>query len=260
MFNISKIKLTQQQLYSDSGEKFCVIIPTYNNASKIEDVIKGVLKQTKNIIVVNDGSTDNTKIIIEKFKEIVIVSYSKNKGKGYAIKHGFKKALELGFNSAITIDSDGQHLASDMPEFISAYNKNKNAIIIGARTTINGSVPRKNSFANKFSNFWFLIISGIRMPDTQSGFRLYPINKMQNIKYVSSRYEFEIEVMAKASWRGIPIISIPISVIYPPENERITHFRPFIDFFRISLLNSWLVFLGLAVYRPLNITKKLFRL
>ena len=128
MFNISKIKLTQQQIYLDSEEKFCIIIPTYNNASKIEDVINGVLNQTQNIIVVNDGATDNTEKIIEKFKQIVVVSYSKNKGKGFALKQGFKKALELGFNYAITIDSDGQHVASEIPEFIVAHNKNKNAI------------------------------------------------------------------------------------------------------------------------------------
>jgi glycosyltransferase involved in cell wall biosynthesis len=259
MFNISKIKLIDQQIYSDSEEKFCVIIPTFNNASKIEEVINGVLNHIKNIIVVNDGTTDNTEIILDKFKKIVVVSYSKNKGKGYALKQGFKKALELGYNYAITIDSDGQHSASEIPEFIKTCNNHKDALIIGARTTINGNVPRKNSFANKFSNFWVFIITGIKLIDTQSGFRLYPLNKMQNIKFVSRRYEFELEVLAKASWRNIPIISIPISVFYPPNNERITHFRPFIDFLRISLLNSWLVFLGLAIYRPLNITKSLFR-
>jgi hypothetical protein len=169
------------------------------------------------------------------------------------------KQISDGESYAITIDSDGQHSASEIPEFIKTCNNHKDALIIGARTTINGNVPRKNSFANKFSNFWVFIITGIKLIDTQSGFRLYPLNKMQNIKFVSRRYEFELEVLAKASWRNIPIISIPISVFYPPNNERITHFRPFIDFLRISLLNSWLVFLGLAIYRPLNITKSLFR-
>jgi glycosyltransferase involved in cell wall biosynthesis len=251
--------LSENQSYSISKEKYCVIIPTYNNASKIEAVIEDVLKETQNIIVVNDGATDDTALILEKYKTLTIISYTKNKGKGFAIKKGFKKAIELGFDYAITIDSDGQHIASEIPNFVTAHNKNKDAIIIGARTTINGNVPRKNSFANKFSNFWFLVITGIKLDDTQSGFRLYPLNKMRKIRLLTRRYEFEIEVMVKASWKNIPIESIPISVIYPPTEERITHFRPVADFFRISLLNSWLVFLSLAFYRPFAILKKLNR-
>lgn len=251
--------MTDKQAYLNPEDRYCVIIPTYNNASKIEEVIEGVLKQTPNIIVVNDGATDSTFSVLAKYQNITTISYPNNKGKGYAIKKGFKKAIELGFNYAITIDSDGQHDANEIPKFVEAHKTNKEAIIIGARKIINGNVPRKNSFANNFSNFWFLVITGIKLDDTQSGFRLYPLNKMRKIRLLTRRYEFEIEVMVKASWKNIPIDSIPISVFYPPTEERITHFRPFIDFFRIGLLNSWLVFLSLAFYRPFAILKKLNR-
>ncbi len=248
-----------QSHISSLEENFCVIIPTYNNASKIEAVIKEVLLQTKNVIVVNDGATDNTLQLLEKFKNIEIISYPQNKGKGYAIKKGFKKAIELGFANAITIDSDGQHCAEDIPKFIEANKQKKDSIIIGTRSIIKGKISRKSSFANNISNFWFLVITGIKLDDTQSGFRLYPIKVMKHILTLTRRYEFEIEIMVKASWQNIPIESIPISVIYPPEKERITHFRPVVDFVRISLLNSWLVFLSLTFFKPFAFIKKINR-
>ncbi|PIY02873.1 MAG: DUF2062 domain-containing protein [Bacteroidetes bacterium CG_4_10_14_3_um_filter_31_20] len=250
--------LTDIQLYTDCWEnKFCVIIPSYNNATKIEAVINDVLLQTNNVIVINDGATDNTAQLLAHYKNIKVISYPQNKGKGYAVKKGFKKAIELGYEYAITIDSDGQHCAEDISKFINACFINQNAIIIGNRSIIKGKISRKSSFANNLSNFWFLVITGIKLDDTQSGFRLYPIKKMQHILTLTRRYEFEIEIMVKASWQNIPIESIPISVIYPPENERISHFRPVVDFIRIGLLNSWLVFLSLTFFRPFAFIKKL---
>jgi len=250
--------LTDIQLYTDCWEnKFCVIIPSYNNATKIEAVINDVLLQTNNVIVINDGATDNTAQLLAHYKNIKVISYPQNKGKGYAVKKGFKKAIELGYEYAITIDSDGQHCAEDISKFINACFINQNAIIIGNRSIIKGNISRKSSFANNLSNFWFLVITGIKLDDTQSGFRLYPIKKMQHILTLTRRYEFEIEIMVKASWQNIPIESIPISVIYPPENERISHFRPVVDFIRIGLLNSWLVFLSLTFFRPFAFIKKL---
>jgi len=250
--------LTDIQLYTDCWEnKFCVIIPSYNNATKIEAVINEVLLQTNNVIVINDGATDNTAQLLAHYKNIKVISYPQNKGKGYAVKKGFKKAIELGYEYAITIDSDGQHCAEDISKFINACFINQNAIIIGNRSIIKGKISRKSSFANNLSNFWFLVITGIKLDDTQSGFRLYPIKKMQHILTLTRRYEFEIEIMVKASWQNIPIESIPISVIYPPENERISHFRPVVDFIRIGLLNSWLVLLSLTFFRPFAFIKKL---
>ena len=250
--------MTDIQLYTDCWEnKFCVIIPSYNNATKIEAVINEVLLQTNNVIVINDGATDNTAQLLAHYKNIKVISYPQNKGKGYAVKKGFKKAIELGYEYAITIDSDGQHCAEDISKFINACFINQNAIIIGNRSIIKGKISRKSSFANNLSNFWFLVITGIKLDDTQSGFRLYPIKKMQHILTLTRRYEFEIEIMVKASWQNIPIESIPISVIYPPENERISHFRPVVDFIRIGLLNSWLVLLSLTFFRPFAFIKKL---
>ncbi len=235
----------------------CVIIPTYNNATTIEQVILGVLEYTNDIIVVVDGSTDNTIEILAEFKDIEVVSYSENIGKGWAIRKGFKKALELGFDYAITIDSDGQHYPDDLPVFTEALSQYPNSVIIGSRNIKADGMPSKNTFANKFSNFWFWAETNIKLPDTQSGFRLYPILLYKNTKFFTKKYEFEIEVLVRSAWSNINVIPIPIKVYYPPENERITHFRPMPDFTRISILNTILVLITFLYIVPLKALKYL---
>ena len=238
-------------------KKCCIIIPTYNNGKFLEAVIKGVLKYTDYIIIVNDGSTDETENILSKYNNLTIISYNKNKGKGYALRMGFNLASDNGFHYAITIDSDGQHDANDIPVFLETLINEPEALIIGTRKMPSENVSRKSSFANKFSNFWFNFITGIDLPDTQSGYRLYPLKILGNIKFFTRKYEFEIEVLVRAAWQGIKIISVPVHVYYPPKNERITHFRPFKDFSRISILNTVLVFITLLYIKPFAFLKYL---
>jgi glycosyltransferase involved in cell wall biosynthesis len=238
--------------------KLCVIIPTYNNAGTIAKVITDVQQYTTNVIVVNDGSTDNTQQIISKIKGIEIVTYSKNKGKGFALQQGFKYAINNGFDYAITIDSDGQHFAEDIPTFIKKLEENKNVLLIGARNMNQDGVPGKSSFGNKFSNFWFKIETGKSMPDTQSGYRLYPIHKYKKMLYFTRKYEFEIEIIVRSAWKGIEIKSVPIKIYYSPPEERVSHFRPFKDFTRISILNSILVFIAFVYIKPVMFVKYLF--
>ena len=162
-----------------SNLKVCIIIPTYNNAGTLAKVIGDVLRFTTHIIVVNDGSNDNTSVILADFPQIEVISYKKNKGKGYALKKGFRRAIEKGYDYAITIDSDGQHSADDLPAFAKKLKEEPEAIIIGSRNMEKEGIPGKSSFGMKFSNFWFWVETGIRHPDTQSGFRLYPLEIYQ---------------------------------------------------------------------------------
>ncbi len=240
-------------------KKCCVIIPTYNNCKTIDNVITGVLKYTDNIIIINDGSTDDTSKLLKKYSSLIIIDYSENQGKGFAIRKGFKQALESGFKYAITIDSDGQHFPDDLPAFIAQLDTEPEAIIVGARNMNKEGIPAKSSFGHKFSNFWFRFETGINLADTQSGFRLYPLEKIKNIKYFTNKYEFEIEVLVKAAWKKIKVISIPISVFYAPKETRVSHFRPFRDFARVSLLNSLLVFIAIVYIKPFNFIKYLNR-
>jgi len=237
----------------------CVIIPTYNNDRTLEPIIRGVLEFTDQVIIVNDGSTDRTLQILEKFPDLTVLHLSKNKGKGFAIRQGFKEAIKQGYGYAITIDSDGQHLPEDLPKFIEKIEKEPESLIIGSRNLEQAGIPGGTTFGNRFSNFWTWVETGYRLPDTQSGYRLYPLKRMGKTRFLTNRFEFEIEVLVRSAWKGIPLTSVPVSVIYPPKNERISHFRPFIDFARISLLNTFLVILALLFFRPLMMIREMSR-
>lgn len=230
--------------------KCVVVMPTYNNAGTIAQVIDDVKKYSDDVIVVNDGSTDETASILSSIKDIKVIDYPKNKGKGYALKLGLAKAYEWGYRYAITIDSDGQHYADDIPVFIEKIEEKPDSLLIGARNLTADNMPSKNTFANKFSNFWYKVETGEKLSDTQSGFRLYPLNKLQKIHFLTRRYEFEVEIIVRAAWRGVNVENVPIKVYYPPVEERVSHFRPLQDFTRISILNTVLVFYAFLFYYP----------
>ena len=238
--------------------RVCVMVPTYNNEQTLVQVLKDIEQYTQNILVVNDGSTDSTPELLKSFNHLHILSYSPNRGKGHALKVGFRKAFELGYDYAITIDSDGQHYPSDLPAFIEAIAAQPEALIIGARNMEQENVPGKSSFGNKFSNFWFWVETGISLPDTQSGYRVYPLKHAGTMKYFTRKYELEIEAPVRIAWRNVPVTYIPIKVYYPPPDERVSHFRPFKDFTRISILNTFLTFTALLYIHPRNFIKKLF--
>jgi uncharacterized protein (DUF2062 family) len=120
------------------------------------------------------------------------------------------------------------------------------------------SVPGGSSFGNKFSNFWFKAETGISSPDTQSGFRLYPLEPLKNMKFFTRKYEFEIEVLVRAAWKGVKVVAVPVTVYYAPKEERVSHFRPFKDFFRISVLNTLLVLISFLYIKPRDFILTLF--
>lgn len=234
-----------------SEYKICVLIPAYNCEKTIDKVLNSVLEYTTNVIVVNDGSTDQTLEKLNKFeRQITIISYLKNKGKGYALRLGFDKIVDLGFDYALTMDSDGQHLAEDMSSFAQAIPLYPNAALIGSRSFDHPNMPQENIFANKFSNFWFQIQTFKKLPDTQTGFRLYPLKRMKHMRPTSNRYEAELEMLVRLAWRAVPLVPITIRVYYPPKEERISHFRPKQDFFRISILNTLLCLLAIVYGYP----------
>ena len=234
-----------------------VIVPTYNNRGTIADVISDLKEYSSDIMIVNDGSTDDTLDILNNIEGIQIQSYPVNKGKGYALKYGLGKAYEQGFRYAITIDADGQHFADDLPVFIDRILEVPDSLLIGARNLNADNMPGKNTFANRFSNFWYKVETGQELSDTQSGYRLYPLNRIQNIHFFTSRYEFEVEIIVRAAWRGVNVENVPIKVYYPPVEERVSHFRPFHDFFRISILNTVLVLYAFLIWYPWRFVQSL---
>lgn len=238
-------------------KKCCILIPTYNNAQTLEQVILSVLEYTSEIIVVNDGASDTTPEILKKFPQIKVLVHEVNKGKGVALRNGFEFARKNAYNYCITIDSDGQHQVADLPKFMDKLQQHPNAIIMGARNMEQSSVPGKSSFGNKFSNFWFRFETGISLPDTQTGYRLYPLQALKDIHFFTTKFEFEIEIIVKAAWRGIEVLSVPVGVYYAPKETRISHFRPVPDFTRVSILNTYLVVLAILWYIPIRFFKSL---
>ena len=235
-----------------------VVIATYDNAGTIANVVRRVEAITRDIIVVDDGCTDNTLALLQQLDVPPhIVTYKPNRGKGHALVQGFKKAMQLGWNYVITLDSDGQHFPEDLPQLVAAWTQHKDALIVGERGTGHLNMPRGNTMANKFSNFWFTLQTGIQLNDTQTGFRLYPLKRLRWLGITTSRYEAELEMLVFAAWHGIEIVPVKVRVYYPPQGERVTHFRPWADFGRISLLNVALCF-GAVVYGwPMRLYRKI---
>ena len=236
----------------------CVVIPTYNNAGTIADVVRRALEYCLDVIVVADGCTDQTLDILQGIEEITVVCCAKNGGKGSALKRGFKQALQMGFAYAITLDADGQHFPEDIPTMLQANQKHPGALIVGERRGLDAMERSKGSkFANAFANFWFAIQTGRYLKDTQTGFRLYPLKKIHGLSLLTSRYEAELELLVFASWHGVEIVSEPVNVYYPPQEERVSHFRPIADFSRIFVLNTVLCLLAVVYGLPLAIWRGL---
>ncbi|MBR6176678.1 MAG: glycosyltransferase family 2 protein [Bacteroidales bacterium] len=229
----------------------CVLMPTYRNAKFLNSVINDILNYTNNLIVVNDGSPDNTAQILNEYNNrITVLTHPKNMGKGVALMTGFRHAQQKGFKYAITIDSDSQHHPSDLPKFTAEIAQYPGSLVVGARSFEGKEINQSSSFANKFSNFWFTVHTLHHLKDTQTGFRLYPVNKIAKMHIFSSKYETELEMLVRCAWSGVDIRSVDIDVLYPPKEERVSSFRPTRDFTRISILNTFFTFAAIFYGYP----------
>jgi glycosyltransferase involved in cell wall biosynthesis len=227
---------------SKNKKSFAFIIPVYNHAGTVAQVIKDAQALRLPIFVVDDGSTDNTCDQIKEIKGIQILRHLQNQGKGAAIMTGFVAAAAVA-DWAITIDADGQHYPEDVLKLIQAVPKNTRPIIVGARTYKFGeNVPWTSRFGREFSNFWVFVSGGPALSDSQSGMRIYPLPEALNLETKARHFQFEVEILVQAKRKGIPIIEAPVRVNYNPNGERISHFRPFVDFLRNSSTFTRLIF------------------
>ncbi len=226
-------------------EGLAIIIPVYNHAETVGEVVKSCLKTNYPVFVVDDGSTDSTFDRLRNIKEISILRHRKNRGKGAAIITGFKEASKIA-DWALTIDADGQHDPADIRELVRAIPSAARPVIVGMRQGMKSSdAPWTSRFGRKFSNFWVWASGGRLVSDSQSGFRIYPLPETLNLKVRAKRFQFEVEVLVKAGWQNMPIIEVPVSVNYKQLGKRVSHFRPFVDFMRNSMVFTRLIFLRL---------------
>lgn len=229
----------------------CAVIPTYQNAKTLLKVVADVHRMVDTVFVVDDGSNDGTAALLDKAtgneRPEKVLTHPKNCGKGAALKTGLTYARQQGFRYAVTVDADGQHRADDIPALLKAVEEEPDALAIGSRGLQHENMPAKSTFANRFSNFWFALQTLQRLPDTQSGLRVYPLQRLHGLRWMSARYEAELTLLVFSAWAGVKLLPVPVSVYYPPRDQRVTHFRPGRDFTRISVLNTLLCFL-MVVY------------
>lgn len=229
----------------------CAVIPTYQNAKTLLKVVADVHRVVDTVFVVDDGSNDGTAALLDKAtgneRPEKVLTHPKNCGKGATLKTGLTYARQQGFRYAVTVDADGQHRADDIPALLKAVEEEPDALAIGSRGLQHENMPAKSTFANRFSNFWFALQTLQRLPDTQSGLRVYPLRRLHGLRWMSARYEAELTLLVFSAWAGVKLLPVPVSVYYPPRDQRVTHFRPGRDFTRISMLNTLLCFL-MVVY------------
>ncbi len=238
----------------ETSPRICVVIPVYNHGLTVQSVVRSA-KEHFPVIVVNDGSTDATPTLLAGESGITIVTLLRNQGKAAALQAGFAKAEELGFTHAITIDADGQHSTDALGEFASACRRQPEAFIIGVRDFNKAGAPFARRASNDLSTFWFKFETGVRLADTQCGYRCYPLAAIRPLHVKAGRYAYELEIMVKAAWAGIPLVAQPVEADYAAPTSRLSHFRPWRDMAGISWLHSKLsvqAFCVPAVLRKLS--------
>ncbi len=218
----------------------CIVaVPVFNNARTVSAVVRGIMDLGLPVLVINDGSTDGTSLSLGDLP-VSRIDFPRNRGKGVVIRAAFRWAKKNNFSHLITIDADGQHDPRDIPRFIEKIRAFPDRLIIGKRH-FDIDVPGKSRFGRAWSNLWTRIVSGKKTPDSQSGFRAYPVAPLAGMTFHGRRYEFEVEVLARAAWAGLEFDWVDVSVRYFQGQERVSHFRPLQDNLRISVIYALLV-------------------
>lgn len=218
--------------------KTCVIIPTYNESKAIGDLVRQIREQNLEVVVVDDGSADNTSLIAQQFGATVLRN-NHNQGKGASLIKGFNYAKSKDYDAVITMDGDGQHLAQDLPYFIRLAKYSDSGIFIGNRMSKARGMPPVRLLTNKFMSWIISLIAKQNILDTQCGLKLIKAEVLEKLKLSTYKYETESEILIKASRLGFKIESVPIKTIYNGEKSQINPFVDTLRFLRFIFKNLW---------------------
>jgi glycosyltransferase involved in cell wall biosynthesis len=216
-------------------------LPVYNNRDTLRQVVSDCRSILGHVVVVDDGSTDTDVSALLADLDVTVLVHERNRGKGEAILTASRFVEEQGGVYMVTIDTDGQHIPSDIERFLPAVAGDDCSIVVGCRDFATENVPFSSRFGRSFANFWLLVETGLKVSDCQSGFRAYPVRYLNRMKFRWSHYDFEAEVLARAAWAGLSIKEVQIRVIYPKPEERVSSFRPFLDNFRLTHAHAMMV-------------------
>jgi glycosyltransferase involved in cell wall biosynthesis len=219
----------------------CCVIPVFNHAATAPAVIERTRAVMRDVLVIDDGSEDIDLKEHYAGTGVEVIRHPRNMGKGAAILTAIRTLAPRGYDCMITLDADAQHDPEDIPRFLAVLEKNDWTLVVGVRDFSVPNVPGRSKFGRAFSNFWFLVETGKKISDSQSGFRAYPLQYVSRIKCSSLHYTFETELLTRCMWAGLDLAEVPIFTHYDPPGERVSHFHPFRDNLRMTWLHTRLV-------------------
>jgi glycosyltransferase involved in cell wall biosynthesis len=237
--------------------KVCALIPVYNNARTIGAVVRRCRDVMEpDVLVISDGSEDGSEQLARDAGASV-VALPENQGKGAALRAGMQEAADRGYSHVAVVDADGQHLPEELPRLLEVAWDHPDQIVVGVRRMDNGAAPASSRRGRSISNFWATLNGWQRCLDTQSGFRIYPVEPILGLGCSEPGFAFEMEVLVRASWSGVGLQHVEVDVVYPPdEADRVTHFDMRSDNLRFTWL-SFKLFWGMMARSPLLLWRKL---
>ena len=223
-----------------------VVTPTYNNARTLIDVLNRITRLNYPLIVVNDGSTDDTAGLLDQWKPtaktpVEVVTHPQNSGKAAALQSGFAAARRAGYTHALTIDTDGQLDPEQIPDLLRAAEECPDAFVLGMRDDTRSDYPAKSRIGRRVSNTMIWMESALRVHDSQCGMRVYPLAMFDIVKCAAGRFSFEAEIITRAGWAHWPIVEVPVVCHYTPAGGRVSHFKPWRDSFHGFFMHARLV-------------------
>ena len=235
-----------------------VLIPAFNEAATIRELVRRALAAVPNVIVVDDGSTDGTGAELACMP-VTLLANERNLGKAASLWRGLDHAMARGARRVVTLDGDGQHSPEDIGRMLRVADRFPRQIVIGARLHDKRNFPPDRYYANLFARFWISWAAGYPIVDSQSGFRVYPAALLEQLRHADvswGRFVFESEILIAAGAIGVRSVAVSIPGIYPTAARR-SHFRPVVDIARIVAMVAWrLVRRGMypaGLWRSLNL-------
>ena len=214
--------------------RYCCVIPVYNNFPAIGDVVHRALRVIDNVLIVDDGSTDADLTEVFKLLPVEVIRHDHNRGKGAALCSALKILKERNVDYMITIDGDGQHYPEDIAGIIDLLEaENFPVLLAGVRDLNHPAVPGVSRWGRACSNFFIRLETGVNVQDSQCGVRAYPVNAVSEMNFTSKHYDFETEILLDCAWSGMKIVNFPVNVYYPQGRERISHYCKIKDTCRI---------------------------
>ncbi|HOX43793.1 MAG TPA: glycosyltransferase family 2 protein [Myxococcota bacterium] len=232
-----------------AAPRFAFVIPVFDHPRSLPGVVAGARAYGLPVFVVDDGSGAESRAVVDSLAGVTVLRHARNLGKGAALRTGLAAAVGVA-DYAVCLDADGQHDPADAAGLMRAAAAGPRRILVGRRRGMTGeSVPWTSRFGRKFSNFWVWASGGPPLADTQSGYRLYPLPEVLRLGSRARRFQWEVEIVVLARWKGLPVEEHEVGVVYSPPGGRVSHFRPWTDFWRNAGTFMRLIFTRLFVPR-----------